>query len=100
MTRIRLDANFTFELASIFGCKVGSHPMKYLGLPLCLGIPKTKLWDPVIERIDKKLTSWEGKYLSLEGRVTLIKYVLASMPIPYSCKEVRKKFKEISFGVI
>lgn len=44
-------------------------------------IPKSKLWDPVIERIHKKSTFRKGKYLSLGGQVALIKSVLASMPI-------------------
>ena len=42
------------DLADVFGCKVGQLPTKYLGLPLCLGLPKKSLWDPVVERLDKK----------------------------------------------
>ena len=43
------------NLADVFGCKVGQLLIKYMGLPLCLGLPKKSLWDPVVERLDKKL---------------------------------------------
>lgn len=34
-----------------------------------------------MERIDRKLSSWKGKYLSMGGRITLLKVVLTSIPI-------------------
>ena len=64
----------------------GKLPAKYLGLPLCLGLPKKHLWDSVVERIEKKLSSWKGRYLSMGGRVTLIKSILSRIPIYFlSC---------------
>ena len=35
------------SLANASGCKVGKLPLKYPGLPLCLRIPKSSLWDSV-----------------------------------------------------
>lgn len=61
---IRTDTTLTFASASAFGCKVGNLPPKYLR-----GLPKKKLWDTVVEHLDKKLSSWKRKYLSLGGRV-------------------------------
>lgn len=66
---IRTDTTFTFASASAFGCKVRNLPPKYLGLLLCMGLPKKKLWDTVVEHLDKKLSSWKRKYLSLGGTV-------------------------------
>lgn len=37
-------------------------------------------WDPFIERIEKMLSTWKGKYLSLGSRITFSKLVLASIP--------------------
>jgi magnesium-transporting ATPase (P-type) len=33
------------------------------------------------ERIEKRLSSWKGKYLSVGGRLVLINLVLSSLPI-------------------
>eukprot|EP00268_Persea_americana_P067692 TRINITY_DN9346_c0_g1_i4.p1 TRINITY_DN9346_c0_g1~~TRINITY_DN9346_c0_g1_i4.p1 ORF type:complete len:117 (-),score=18.76 TRINITY_DN9346_c0_g1_i4:161-511(-) len=38
------------ELADVMGCKIGSLPTSYMGLPLCLGAASRSLWNPVIER--------------------------------------------------
>ena len=74
------------SLANAFGCKVGKFPSKYLWVPLCLGLPKKSLWDFVVEHVDKKFSSWKRRYLSLGGRIILIKSALSSIPIYYlSC---------------
>ena len=36
---VRVNENRLAMLADIFGCKVGSLPFSYLGLPLCHGTP-------------------------------------------------------------
>eukprot|EP00268_Persea_americana_P028829 TRINITY_DN27957_c0_g1_i1.p1 TRINITY_DN27957_c0_g1~~TRINITY_DN27957_c0_g1_i1.p1 ORF type:complete len:198 (+),score=28.97 TRINITY_DN27957_c0_g1_i1:182-775(+) len=56
---IRLEDNHVNFLANTFGRKVGRFPSKHLGLPLCLGLPKKSLWVPVVERLDKRLSSWK-----------------------------------------
>ena len=73
-------------MAAGFGCKVGWLPTKYVGLPICLGKPKKHLWDPVVERHEKRLSTWKGRHLSLGGCVALIKSVLSSISIYFlSC---------------
>lgn len=75
-----------FYFATVFGCKVGVPLTQYLGLPLCLGMPMKTLWNPVIARCKKKLSSGKGKYLSFGGCITMLKSVLASLPIYFvSC---------------
>ena len=73
---VRVENSYVAFLADVFGCKIGVLPCKYLGLSLCLGVPKKHLWELVVERIEKKLSSWKGRYLSMGGRLTLIKSVL------------------------
>ena len=52
----------------------------YLGLPLG-GNPKARgFWDPVIERISRRLDGWQKTYLSFGGRITLIQSCLIHMP--------------------
>ena len=65
----------------LFGCKAGSIATSDLGLPLCLGSASKALWQPVLERLEKKLSLWKPKYLSLGGRIMFIKAALANLPI-------------------
>lgn len=83
---VQLTDSHVVSLENAFGCRAGELPSKYLGLTLYVGSSKKHLWDAVVERIDKRLSSWKGRYLSLGGRLTLIKSVLSSIPIYYlSC---------------
>ena len=55
------------SLASVFDCRVSEWPLSYLGLPLG-GNPKTiGFWDPVVEKISRRLDGWKKTYLSLGG---------------------------------
>ncbi|RVW92334.1 putative ribonuclease H protein [Vitis vinifera] len=50
------------------------------GLPLG-GNPKTiGFWDPVVERISRRLDGWKKAFLSLRGRITLIQSSLSHIP--------------------
>ncbi|RVX21093.1 putative ribonuclease H protein [Vitis vinifera] len=69
------------ELAVELGCKVGSLPSQYLGLPLGVLNRAPHMWDGVEERVRRRLALWKRQYMSKGGRVTLIKSTLASMPI-------------------
>lgn len=84
---IRLEDSHFASLANVFGYRVGKLPCKYLGLPLCLGLPKHQLWDPVVERKDKKFNSWKERYLSMGGLITLKKSVSAILI--YFCSRFR-----------
>ena len=44
----------------------------YLGLPLGGNPIAYGFWDPVIERISRRLDGWQKDYLSYGGRITLI----------------------------
>ena len=68
------------SLASVFYCRVSKWPLSYLGLPLG-GNPKTiGFWDPVVERISRRLDGWKNTFLSLGGRITLIQSSLSHIP--------------------
>ncbi|RVW34503.1 putative ribonuclease H protein [Vitis vinifera] len=77
---INLEQNHLSRLAEMLDCKASGWPILYLGLPLG-GNPKTSgLWDPVIERISRRLDGWQKAYLSFGGRITLIQSCLTNMP--------------------
>ena len=71
------------ELASELGCKVGSLPTPYLGLPLGAKHKAIGVWDSIEERFRKRLASWKMQYISKGGRATLIRSTLSSLPIYY-----------------
>jgi hypothetical protein len=65
----------------LFGRKKGLYPFKYLGIPMYYRRLNNKDWELIEERIEKKLSSWKGKYLSVGGRLVLINSVLSSLPM-------------------
>ena len=67
-------------LVAILGCKQGSLPMKYLGLPLGAKFKDKSIWNPILEKMERKLAGWKKLYLSKVGRVTLIKSTLSNNP--------------------
>ena len=42
-------------LATILRCRVGSMPMKYLGMPLGTPFKTTFIWNPILEKMEKNL---------------------------------------------
>jgi hypothetical protein len=69
------------QYAQLFGCKMGTYPFKYLGIPMNYRKLSNADWNGVLERIEKKLSSWKGKHLSSGGRLVLINSVLSSLPL-------------------
>ena len=70
-----------FELlVAVLGCKQGSLRMKYLGLPLGAKFKEKTIWNPILEKMERKLAGWKKLYLSEGGRVTLIKSTLSNLP--------------------
>ena len=96
--------NFDLFLA-VLGCKQGSLPMKYLGLPLGAKFKNKTIWNPILEKMERRLAGWKRLYLSKGGRVTLIKstlsnlptYFLSLFPIPAS---VAKRIEKLQWNFI
>ena len=59
----------------VLGCK-----MKYLGLPLGAKFKDKTIWNPILEKMERRLAGWKRLYLSKGGRVTLIKSTLSNLP--------------------
>ena len=62
-------------------CLIDSFPSKYLGLPLGVSSSSHAVWKPVIDKFEERLAGWKAQFLSMGGRVTLIKSVLSSLPV-------------------
>jgi len=63
-------------LARVLCCKLDSLPMIYLGLPLGAHYKDSLIWNPIIEKMEVRLTGWKCLYLSKGGRLTLFKSTL------------------------
>lgn len=80
---VNIDDSWLEMAAQSLQCKVGHFPLTYLGLPIGGNSSRIQCWDPIIERMEKKLASWKGKLLSIGGRLTLIKASLSNLPMYY-----------------
>ena len=54
-------------LATILRCRMGSLPLKYLGMPLGTPYKTASVWNPILERMEKKHSGWKRLYLSKGG---------------------------------
>ena len=52
-------------------------------MPLGTPYKTTSVWNPILERMEKKLSGWKHLYLSKGGRLTLLKSTLSSLPTYY-----------------
>ena len=68
------------DLMQILRCKQSALPLQYLGLPLDATFKDMGIWNPVLERVEKRLASWKRLYLSKGSKLTLIKSTLSSIP--------------------
>ena len=69
------------QLACELGCKVGTLPLTYLGLPLGTRQNLVRIWEGIEERFRRRLIAWKRQYISRGGRLTLIKSTLSNLPI-------------------
>ena len=95
-------------LARVLCCKVSSLPMIYLGMPLGTHYKDSSIWNPIIERMERRLSGWKRLYLLKGGKLTLLKSTISSLPtyflslftIPQvmAARLERKGYRGISFG--
>jgi hypothetical protein len=68
------------KFAQVFCCNLGSFPFRYLGVPLHFAKLRKENLQPIIDHIIMKISGWQGKLISYEGKLILIKACLASNP--------------------
>ena len=67
------------EIHQISGFKLGTLPVKYLGVPLVTRRLNDKDCVPLVERITTRINHWASKMLSYAGRLQLIQSVIYSI---------------------
>jgi hypothetical protein len=78
-----------------------------LGLPLIIGKSKKEAFQPIVDKVMKKITGWKAKTLSQAGRTVLIKatasaipaYTMSTFLLPdLICNSLDKIFKDFWWG--
>ena len=78
---VNVNTSWLSEAAMVLSCKVGSIPFVYLGLPIGGNARRLAFWEPLLNRLKSRLSSWNSKHLSFGDRLVLLKYVLSSLPV-------------------
>nr|GEV40636.1 RNA-directed DNA polymerase, eukaryota [Tanacetum cinerariifolium] len=67
--------------ARYIGCVTFVAPFSHLGVKVGGRMVRTNSWDDVVSKVTSQISKWNLKTLSIEGRLTLIKSVLTSIPL-------------------
>ena len=95
------------EVLNILGPMQDTRHKKYLGLPSIIGKSKVEIFNEIKERVERKLSRWKEKLLSVGGREILIKVVAQAIPtytmscfqIPKSlCDEIEAMMRKFWWG--
>nr|GEY01388.1 RNA-directed DNA polymerase, eukaryota [Tanacetum cinerariifolium] len=78
---VLVDSDKVKCAASKLGCLILKNPFSYLGLKVGGSMSRVYTWNEVVDRVKNRLSKWKMKTLSIEGRLTLLKSVLGSVPI-------------------
>ena len=68
------------EVMNLLGPMQDTRHKKYLGLPSIIGKSKVEIFAEIKERVERKLSGWKEKMMSMGGREILIKAVAQAIP--------------------
>ena len=69
--------------AVVLNCITMKTLFKYLGMLVGGCHKRCKFWEEVVERVRNRLSRWKGKFISMAGRLCLIKSLLSALPLFY-----------------
>ena len=64
-------------------CSTMGTPFNYLGIEVGGNSRKEKFWEPVLNKLKSRLNVWKGRFLSMAGRICLVKSVITAVPLYY-----------------
>jgi len=82
---INVEGNTLGLFASTLNCTLIGVPFKYLGVVVGGNPRKTSFWESILNKLSDRLSAWKRRFLSLAGRICLVKSVLKSLPLFYLC---------------
>jgi hypothetical protein len=80
---VNVASEFMAMACNFLNCSEGFVPFKYLGLPVGANPKSMSTWEPLVEKISRRLNTWGHKYISFGGRIVLLNSVLNAIPIFY-----------------
>ena len=75
------DATIKEDLVRKLKVNIAEKIGKYLGIPVDPRTPKREIGNQIIDRLQSRLQTWKGKFVSPARKLTLIKSVMQAMPI-------------------
>lgn len=78
---VNLNYHFMAAATNFLGCNIEEKDFTFLGLLIGSNPRMISSWIPLLKKICGCLISWKGRFLSLGGRITLVKLVLSSLSI-------------------
>ncbi|GKV16404.1 hypothetical protein SLEP1_g27051 [Rubroshorea leprosula] len=78
---VNVEEAWVEKMAYRLYCKRKDLPFKYLGIPIGGNHRRIAMWQNLMELVKKKLAPWKGRYSSFGGRITIVNFVLSSLPV-------------------
>jgi hypothetical protein len=78
---VNIAPSFLAAGSAFLSCQSESIPFKFLGIQVGANPRRRATWKPVVENMEKRMSTWSSRHLSYGGRVTLINSVLSSLPL-------------------
>ena len=87
MVPINVPLNKMQDLANAFGCQIDSMPFTYLGLPMGTTKPRMEDLTPLMDRVERRLSScnipYSGRLQMVNSAITPITtYAMCSIKLP------------------
>jgi hypothetical protein len=103
---IRCEETSLEEIMPAFPCQFSGLPCKYLGLPLSPRKLKKIDWQPLLDELARRLSTWRTAMLTDRGRLILVKTVLLMLYVyhmlsldlpPWVIKTINKMCRRFSW---
>lgn len=78
---LNMDQMGVLTCASPLNCITMNLPFTYFGMSVGVDARKMTTWQPIFEKMKRKLAPWWKRHLSFGGRICLVKSVLSSLPL-------------------
>ncbi|XP_060183608.1 uncharacterized protein LOC132613554 [Lycium barbarum] len=97
----KANMNLKDRVTTLTGMTKKEWPIKYLGCPLFVGRMKINYFSEMVQSITRRMHSWHSKFLSMGGKIILIKHVLLAMHVHLlaAMKPPKATFEQIEAAI-
>ena len=81
MITIGMEDHESMWIANLLNCKLGSFPIKYLGLPISHKKLTIAEWEPLYGKVANRVSPSRGRFMSSAARLILTNSSLSSHPL-------------------